>query len=168
MHKYFLSLTQIFWNYCITENHKNHQDFMVIFEIFNIILQNLLIFSHKSILVSFHLSHKSSKIKFQDIKIQIPNLWMFGNELRNQAVEWEGALSRLVLPSPRVQVREAFFHVGVDLAGPLKVKMSFSRGHKSCKGYRRFYLLLHKSNTSGSSYKLWYRSFHGCLQEIYL
>ena len=39
------------------------------------------------------------------------------------------------LPIPRVQVSEAFSHVGVDLAGPLKIKMSFGRGYKSCKGY---------------------------------
>ena len=39
------------------------------------------------------------------------------------------------LPSPRVQVSEAFSLVGVDLAGLLNIKMSFGRGHKSCKGY---------------------------------
>ena len=37
------------------------------------------------------------------------------------------------LLSPKVI--EAFSHVGVDLAGPLEIKMSFGRGHKSCKRY---------------------------------
>ena len=39
------------------------------------------------------------------------------------------------LPLPLVQVNEALSHVGVDLSDPLKIKMSFGRGHKSCKGY---------------------------------
>ena len=39
------------------------------------------------------------------------------------------------LPPARVNPSPPFTHVGVNYAGPLKIKMSFGRGHKSGKGY---------------------------------
>ena len=39
------------------------------------------------------------------------------------------------LPAARVNPSPPFTHVGIDYAGPIKIKTSFGRGHKSIKGY---------------------------------
>ena len=38
-------------------------------------------------------------------------------------------------PSPRVNQSDVFLHVGVDYAGPIKIRSSPGRGYKSLKGY---------------------------------
>ena len=39
------------------------------------------------------------------------------------------------LSSARVNVSDIFSHVGIDFAGPIRVRTSPGRGHKSVKGY---------------------------------
>ena len=39
------------------------------------------------------------------------------------------------LPSPRVNRSDVFLHVGVDYAGPIKIRSSPGRGYKALKGY---------------------------------
>ena len=39
------------------------------------------------------------------------------------------------LPSTRVNASDIFSHVGIDFAGPIRVRASSGRGHKSFKGY---------------------------------
>ena len=39
------------------------------------------------------------------------------------------------LPSPRINPSDAFYHVGIDYAGPIKIRTSLGRVYKSMKGY---------------------------------
>lgn len=46
------------------------------------------------------------------------------------------------LPKPRVNISKPFTHTGVDYAGPINVRTSKGRGHKTYKGYIALFICL--------------------------
>lgn len=46
------------------------------------------------------------------------------------------------LPAPRVRPSRAFLHTGIDFAGPINIRTSKGRGHKSYKGYIAVFVCL--------------------------
>lgn len=47
-----------------------------------------------------------------------------------------------ILPTPRVNIDKPFLNCGIDYAGPINIKTSKGRGHKSTKGYIALFICL--------------------------